>query len=208
MMLISFYYGVGIWSLPLSSLFPSYFLASSWGQYTLLDVNAAFFFIVLVCFQLPTRFSFFYCSLFFVYRKCKASNRSFLSAVSNLSTITVFLLGSYLWISHPDSKILQNNFILFTLTTGFVFGRMATKIILSHVTDGPFPASSILLLPIMIANVWIRISTVYPFHEETFLYVYFILSAVIYFYWSISITNTITKALGIKCFTITKPKKK
>lgn len=84
---------------------------------------------------------------------------------------------------------------------------MASKIILAHVTDGPYPASSILLAPFLVANIWLRYPIYGPFPEETFLYFFLGFSALIYFYWAISMTTSITKALGIKCFSIKKNKK-
>ncbi|KAG1439524.1 hypothetical protein G6F56_012270 [Rhizopus delemar] len=66
------------------------------------------------------------------------------------SPIAAYIVSLYFWVTSPYSTILSHHhFILFAITTGIVFGRMATKIILAHLTKSGFPKFTILLIPLI-----------------------------------------------------------
>lgn len=68
--------------------------------------------------------------------------------------ITIYCASFFFWVTSPYSFILSDHhYILYTLTTGIVFGRMATKIILAHLVKAPFPKFTVLLIPLIIGAV-------------------------------------------------------
>ncbi|CAJ0872829.1 17632_t:CDS:2, partial [Entrophospora sp. SA101] len=92
--------------------------------------------------------------LYNVYSECKAKDKSFLATLPQLFAMALYSFCGYLWLSSPNSYILKNqHFILFTMTAGVVFGRIATKIILSHLTKIPFPMYTVLLIPLFLGAI-------------------------------------------------------
>ncbi|CAJ0747214.1 24263_t:CDS:2, partial [Entrophospora sp. SA101] len=87
-------------------------------------------------------------------KECKAKDKSFLATLPQLFAMALYSFCGYLWLSSPNSYILKNqHFILFTMTAGVVFGRIATKIILSHLTKIPFPMYTVLLIPLFLGAI-------------------------------------------------------
>jgi len=100
-----------------------------------------------------------------MYKACRAKNKPFLSAVIVESLpIAIYSVSGYLWVMSPYSTILsEEHFILFAITTGIVFGRIASKIILAHLLKVGFPMFTVMLLPLIggaiIANVPVLFDT-------------------------------------------------
>jgi ethanolaminephosphotransferase len=86
-----------------------------------------------------------------MYKACRAQNKSYLKAMAIQSIpITIYSLSGYLWIMSPYSTLLkEKHFILFAITTGIVFGRIASKIILAHLLKADFPTFTVMLLPLI-----------------------------------------------------------
>lgn len=60
-----------------------------------------------------------------------------------------FAVCSFAWLLSPYSTLLaENRLVLYCWTISFVFGRMTTKIILSHLLKQPFPGWTILIAPL------------------------------------------------------------
>lgn len=112
------------------------------------------------------------------------------------------------WVFSPYSTLLaENHLILFCLTTSFVFGRMTTKIILSHLTRQPFPYWTMMLVPLIIGATlvngpYIGLPALTPAFELLYLRLSFLFSAIVYGHWAKMTINSICEFLGIKCLTI------
>lgn len=90
-----------------------------------------------------------------MYKACRKQDRPFVSTmIAENMPITVYCASFFFWVTSPYSFILSDHhYILYTLTTGIVFGRMATKIILAHLVKAPFPKFTVLLIPLIIGAV-------------------------------------------------------
>lgn len=91
-------------------------------------------------------------SFYAMYKACKQKNKPFIKTmlVQNFP-IATYIISLYLWVMSPYSTILSHrHFILFSVTTGIVFGRMATKVILAHLTKSKFPTFTVLLIPLIV----------------------------------------------------------
>ncbi|KAG1062774.1 hypothetical protein G6F42_027347 [Rhizopus arrhizus] len=77
--------------------------------------------------------------------------------------IATYIVSLYFWVMSPYSTILTHrHFILFAITTGIVFGRMATKVILAHLTKSKFPKFTVLLIPLIVGATLTNIPVVFP----------------------------------------------
>lgn len=86
-----------------------------------------------------------------MYKACIKNKKPFLRTmmIENLPIVT-YSVCFISWVSSPYSYILtHHHFILYALTTGIVFGRMASKIILAHLTKSRFPRFTVLLIPLI-----------------------------------------------------------
>lgn len=156
--------------------------------------------------------------------------------VQNMPVAT-YIVCLYFWAMSPYSNILSHrHFILFAITTGIVFGRMATKVILAHLTKSKFPKFTVLLIPLIIGAVLTNLPVIFPSmyvsnesvslrctdyyffissdpiftpeSEYLFLLSYFAFSLVAYLRWAIVVINGFCDFLGIRCLVIPKPQKK
>jgi len=73
----------------------------------------------------------------------------------------IYVSSTYLWVSSPNSVVLTDHQILFTLTIGIVFGRIATDIILAHVSGRPFPKFTALIFPIILGSFLVNIPSIF-----------------------------------------------
>lgn len=149
-----------------------------------------------------------------MYKSCKEQNKSVIAAYSELLPMSLFLVSAYAWLSSPYSYIFkEQHFILFAVTIGIVFGRMATKIILAHVTKSAFPYFTVQLIPLIfgafITNAPVMFGWDPIFTADTeyyFLWAYFIFVAVAYAQWAVVVIDRFCTYLGIKCLSIPRPK--
>ncbi|KAK9685551.1 hypothetical protein K7432_015462, partial [Basidiobolus ranarum] len=136
-------YGPQLWRSPAVDFFgkltPSFIPESA----SLLDVMLVFMYSLIVFIHSPACF-------IAVRKACAKKNQSYFTALLQLFPMTVYLLGIYFWLASPGSVVLKEHLILFIITVGIVFGRMATKIILSHVTKSEFPMFTVLIIPIVV----------------------------------------------------------
>jgi ethanolaminephosphotransferase len=119
-MILSGIYGPAIWSQPLMFYTPKYFhsIVPNMPVVEFITVGMTF---LLVFLHVPT-------SVLSVYKACKRKNISFASALFNLNPLLIYVVFSYLWLNAKSSVILHNHLLLFILTIGIVFGRIATKV--------------------------------------------------------------------------------
>ncbi|RHZ61702.1 hypothetical protein Glove_346g63 [Diversispora epigaea] len=194
--------GPSIWTKDLRDLTSNTpgFIPMGW---TIVDILLVFTYFIALVLHCPP-------SLYNVYQSCKRSNKSYFTALSQLSSITIYSLCTYFWLSSPNSYILRDkHLILFAMTIGIVFGRMATKIILAHLTKMPYPKYTVLLIPLLLGTVLTNIPRIFqtgeilsPAFEHYYLWGYFIFTAIAYFHWAILVINRFCSYLKINCFRI------
>ncbi|CAG8571652.1 12269_t:CDS:2 [Dentiscutata heterogama] len=146
LMIISAIRGPGLWMEELRNVMNPVpeFIPPNW---CLVDLILIFTFLSVVALHIPN-------SIYNVYLACRDKNESFRTAISQLFTIALYSVSGIFWITSPHSYILKHkHFILFALTVGVVFGRIATKVILAHLTKKPFPMYTVLLAPLFIGAV-------------------------------------------------------
>ena len=92
-----------------------------------------------------------YYSLYTIRKANLDDGKSFASTVIHQdSPIIIYCVAIYVWCTSPYSFILSHQyFIPFALAIGTVFGHMASKIILAHLTKSTFPKPTILLVPLV-----------------------------------------------------------
>jgi len=100
-------------------------------------------------------------SFYSVYKACKKNGESFVNALTSTLPFLIYAAATYLWISSPYSTVLTDHQILFIIVIGIVFGRIATDIILAHVSGRPFPKFTTLIFPIIIGAVLVNIPAVF-----------------------------------------------
>ena len=61
-----------------------------------------------------------------------------------------YVVAAIAWLAAPGSTIVKEHLILFYMVIGFVFGRIAAKIILAHVTKMEYPHLTVLYFPLWI----------------------------------------------------------
>lgn len=99
-----------------------------------------------------------------MYNACKQNKKPFIRTMLAQNTpIATYVISLYLWVMSPYSTILTHrHFILFSITTGIVFGRMATKVILAHLTKSKFPKFTVLLIPLIVGAIVTNVPRLFP----------------------------------------------
>ncbi|CAG8483423.1 8944_t:CDS:2 [Ambispora gerdemannii] len=101
-------------------------------------------------------------SLYNVYKMKKQQNQSFVAVFPQFFSVLIYWICGYFWLASPYSYIFEDqHLILFVLTLGIVFGRIATKIILAHVTKMPFPMYTVMILPLFVGALLINIPVIF-----------------------------------------------
>ena len=122
--------------------------------------------------------------------------------------MAVFSLSIAAWLYSPYTTLCtENHIILFFVTMAFVFGRLTTKMILAHLTRQPFPYWTVMLWPLVggaiLSNLpRFGLPAVTAQVEYGYLLGYLAFSAVVYFRWAWLVTTSICNFLGINCLTI------
>ncbi|KAJ3372965.1 hypothetical protein GGF31_001502 [Allomyces arbusculus] len=204
MSIISGIKGPLFWHQRAVDVLPS-FLAVFPESYSLNDYSVVGMMVLLFFTQVPA-------SLLAVYKVCQSPQRkcSFREALLQVVPMAVFLTCNALWLASKYSVALEQHTILFIVANGIVFGRMATKIILAHVTKMPFPMySTNLLIPLAIGTVLVCAPYVLggfvlltPTLETLFLYGYFAAAAWNYLHWAQIVISQFCAFLDIYCLRI------
>ncbi len=201
-------WGPQVYHLPLSTL-SRYQLPAWLGQLTLKNFLTAFAIGACLIGLIP------FCMLA-VYQDCQKKNKSFRKALGELKFMVYVSLAAYAWLWSPYTVARQNHFILFHVATGVAFGKMATKIILAHLTKQPFPGYTGLITPLFVgAALFNFVPTIFPTldtgmlakAEHAYLWAFLVLALVGYGNWIYHVINSFCSYLDINCLTIKQKKK-
>ena len=208
-MVISGYYGPGIWTEPLAKLVgPRISLLGSFGVTDeVLEVLSIrdLWVTVIVLSLLFTHIPF---CIYHVVRARRAKGLPVAPVFLEWTPMAVFTLSIGAWLYSPHSTICaENHLVLFCIIMSFVFGRMTTKMILAHLTRQPFPYWTVMLWPLVGGAVLGNLPrfgfpAVSAKAEYVYLLAYLGFSAVVYFRWAWLVTTSICRFLGINCLTI------
>ncbi|TKA63356.1 hypothetical protein B0A49_04970, partial [Cryomyces minteri] len=179
-MLISGYYGPGVWSLPVADYFghPEIF-----GTYSMRELWVPILIFSFFTAHLPA-------CVTNVVKARREKNLPVAPVFLEWTPMVVFTGATGAWLYSPYSTLLKGNHLcLFCLTMSFVFGRMTTKIILAHLTRQPFPYWTVLITPLVGGAVLANLPFVgfTPFDANTeyyYLWAYFVFAFVVYFRWA------------------------
>jgi ethanolaminephosphotransferase len=209
-MVISGYYGPGIWTEPLAKLVgPRISLLGSFGvtdevleALSIRDLWVTVIVLSLLFTHIP------FC-IYHVVRARRAKGLPVAPVFLEWTPMAVFTLSIGAWLYSPHSTIrAENHLVLFCIIMSFVFGRMTTKMILAHLTRQPFPYWTVMLWPLVGGAVLGNLPrfgfpAVSAEAEYVYLLAYLGFSAVVYFRWAWLVTTSICRFLGINCLTIT-----
>ncbi|KAA1076259.1 hypothetical protein PGT21_036406 [Puccinia graminis f. sp. tritici] len=210
--------GVQIWSKPAENFImlpqPILTYSEKYGhQLTLLDLFVSFVMFALVFGHAPSCFY----NTWTAIRTNKSQPRSkqdlrilsFSQALLRTLPLLIFTFCSALWLASPHSHILKSEKIIeFGLMLCLIFGRIATRIILSHLTKSSFPFWSGMLIPIIGGSILINLPMIglpvvlSPWRELVFLRLMFFFSIVGYVGSSLRTINRFCEVLRINCLTI------
>ncbi|CAE6476025.1 unnamed protein product [Rhizoctonia solani] len=155
-----------------------------------------------------------------VHAACKSKGISFTSAISQNLSFAIYMSLCWLWITSPYSSLLSSTsgsapphggLIEFTLLVVCTFGRMLPRVIIAHLTHGPFPTLlPSVILPILGGVLIVNLNQfgwhITPGVEVWYLHAALLYSFVSWQHWAIVACLRFSEALGINCLTI-KPKK-
>ena len=201
--LISGFFGISVWFKEIH-LFSFLGLESVY----LIDITMVLFGFIFAFYYAPS-------CLWTVYWECKRKGNSFLEATLQLFPMALGTLSVALWLFSKFSTVQTHNFLLFFTTIGIVFGKMATKIIYSHVAKCPFPLYTGLMLPLLGGSIFMFISHFFmpeiyaeemALAESTFLWSYFVICVIGYSNWIYHTIRSICSHCDILCFKIKKNK--
>ncbi|PLW16745.1 hypothetical protein PCANC_12306 [Puccinia coronata f. sp. avenae] len=210
--------GVQLWNQPVENYISLpqsivIYFAKFGHQLKLLDLFVSFVMFALVCGHAPTCFY----NTYMAIRDNKSQPRSkqdprissFSQALLRLSPLLIFTFCSASWVASPHSHILKREKIIeFGLMICFIFGRIATRIILSHLTKSSFPFWSGMLIPVIGGSIVINLpliglpAVMSPWGELVYLRLMFFFCVVAYFGSSLKMINRFCEVLGINCLTI------
>ncbi|KAG2171947.1 hypothetical protein INT43_001423 [Umbelopsis isabellina] len=194
--------GPQIWQLPLKALFTS--VPESVQDATMADFfvyGLAFFFLFT---HLPV-------CMYKIYTSCRQKGQRFLPVIIEETLPMIIFSGlCYMWLQSPNSYILKGqHLILFTATTGIIFGRIASKVILAHLTKSHFPTFTILLAPLLVGTLLVEVprylntKPILSHQAEVgYLWAFFAFVLASYLRWAIIIIDQFCTYLDIQCLKI------
>lgn len=208
-MVLSGYYGPGIWTEPLVKLLgprlallqPLGLTPSLLGNISIRDIWVAMIVASLLFTHIP------FC-IYHVVRARRARRLPVAPVFLEWTPMAVYTLSIGAWVYSPHSAVRSaNHLVLFCVVMSFVFGRMTTKMILAHLTRQPFPYWTVMLWPLVggavLANLpRAGLPAVSAEAEYRYLLGYLVFAAVAYFRWAYLVTTSICRFLGINCLTI------
>ncbi|XP_028053817.1 choline/ethanolaminephosphotransferase 1-like isoform X10 [Camellia sinensis] len=172
-----------------------------------IPTNKVTLFAIIVFAIIPT-------SLFNVYNVCKvvrARKGSMLLALAMLYPFVVLVGGVLIWDYLSPYDLIGNYPHLVIVGTGFAFGFLVGRMILSHLCDEPkglktSMCMSLFYLPFAIANaLTARLNDGVPLVDDRWvLLLYCVYTGSLYLHFAVSVIHEITTALGIYCFRVTR----
>lgn len=208
-MLISGYYGPGVWTEPLIKLLgPRLEILRAFGlsqerldHLSIRDLWVTLIVVSLLFTHIP------FC-IVNVVKARRAKGLPVAPVFLEWTPMAVFTASSFAWLYSPHSTIRsENHLVLFCVIMSFVFGRMTTKMILAHLTRQPFPYWTVMLWPLVGGAVLgnlprFGLPAVSAQTELLYLLGYLVFAAAVYFRWAWLVTTSICRFLGINCLTI------
>ncbi|KAJ1951670.1 hypothetical protein EC988_003980 [Linderina pennispora] len=137
-----------------------------------------------------------------VYKACKEQNRSFAATLPQLLQYVAYATSCYVWLTTSVSIFHSNHLVLFLITSGIVFGRIVSKIILAHLTEMPFPSYTVQMVPLVVGAALSFFGLFSATTELLFLVISFLFVTVAYFHWALVVIERFCEFLGINCLTI------
>ncbi|ORX64724.1 hypothetical protein DL89DRAFT_297030 [Linderina pennispora] len=137
-----------------------------------------------------------------VYKACKEQNRSFAATLPQLLQYVAYATSCYVWLTTSVSIFHNNHLVLFLVTSGIVFGRIVSKIILAHLTEMPFPSYTVQMVPLVVGAALSFFGLFSARTELLFLVISFLFVTVAYFHWALVVIERFCEFLGINCLTI------
>ncbi|KAI8144776.1 hypothetical protein BJV82DRAFT_606218 [Fennellomyces sp. T-0311] len=202
---VSGIYGPAIWQTPVGHVIAPKYLPS-W----LATMSFSYAWITLVVsFGMLTHSPLCFYTMF---QACRKNGKPFVSTmIVECAPIVVYCVATYTWCMSPYSYILSHHYLVpFAVAIGIVFGRMASKIILAHLTKTAFPKYTILLIPLALGACIANLPKLpgmpvlfTPQTELMYIVSFLLFSAVVYLRWAIAVINAFCRYLGIRCFSIT-----
>jgi len=210
--------GVQLWSKPVENFISlpepilTYFHEAG-HELKLMDLFVLFVMLALVVGHAPSCFY----NTYMAIRDNKSQPRSkqdsrilsFPQALLRLSPLFIFTFCSVSWLASPQSHILKNEkMIEFGLMLSFIFGRIATRIILSHLTKSYFPFWSAMLIPLIGGSIAVNLPVIglpallSPWGELVYLRLMFFFCFVGYVGSSLRTITRFCEVLRINCLTI------
>ncbi|TPX69225.1 hypothetical protein SpCBS45565_g02555 [Spizellomyces sp. 'palustris'] len=194
-------YGPGIWWQKVSAASPflANFLPRDW---PLINVLLGGMLAMMAFTQVPV-------SIYRVYEACRAKGRSVAGAYGQITPFALYMAAIYFWVGSPFSFILDNHLIVFVMTMGLVFGRIATAIILAHVTHSDYPTYWGLLAPVFFGAIATNVPLIVrsgpilsPAGESLYIYALFAYATISYAHWALAVIDRFCTYLGISCLRI------
>ncbi|TLS23011.1 uncharacterized protein PpBr36_05630 [Pyricularia pennisetigena] len=207
-MILSGYYGPGIWTERLIDLFGEKYLmgyADIVGNYSIRDVWIGIIISSLVLTHIPP-------CIYHVAIARRSRGQAIAPVFLEWTPLLFYSLSIGAWVYSPFSTLRSHNHIvLFCCTMSFVFGRMTTKMILAHLTRQPFPYWTVMLWPLLGGAVLVNLPRFgfQPVSHEIelgYLWGYFVFAAAVYSRWAYLVITSICEFLGINALTIPKEK--
>lgn len=211
-MLVSGWYGPGVWTEPITKLLGDSFLLRAvglthehLGNLSIRDIWVTMIIVSLLFTHIP------FC-IYHVVKARRARGQPVAPVFLEWTPMAVFTFCTFAWLYSPYSHICtDNHLVLFCVIMSFVFGRMTTKMILAHLTRQPFPFWTVMLWPLVGGAVLgnlprFGLPAISPRVEYLYLLAYLVFAFVVYARWAILVTTSICRFLGINCLTIPKEK--
>ncbi|CAE6535683.1 unnamed protein product [Rhizoctonia solani] len=155
-----------------------------------------------------------------VHEACKTKGISFASAIGQNLSFATYIGLCWFWATSPYSSLLSSTtnlvpphggLIEFTLLVVCTFGRMLPRVIIAHLTHGPFPTLlPSVILPILGGVLIVNLNH-FGWHITPAVEIWYIHAALVYSFiswqhWAVVACLRFAEVLGINCLTI-KPKK-
>ncbi|KAI8912203.1 hypothetical protein PhCBS80983_g00199 [Powellomyces hirtus] len=201
LLILSGVYGPAMWWQDVSTALPVLANVTPAG-WKLMDLFLAGMIAMMATTQVPI-------SIYRVYAVCREKGQSVREAMSQIAPFGVYMAAIYAWLASPASFILGHHTVAFVMATGLVFGRIATAIILAHVTHMPYPTYWKLLTPMLIGATLATLPVIFqsgPIWSSTteaiYLYLFLAYAVASYLHWAVSVIDRFCTHLGIQCLRI------
>ena len=166
-----------------------------YGEYSFADIILFIFTIFLFCICIPK-------AVYNVNLATKRNSRLLLSELFPMSLMT-FLVWN--WWSNPSSLSNSPQYLIYFISiVGIICGKYATKIIYAHLLNLKFPLFTRLMLPLVAGSILYGKYGIHATYEHLYLPLALVGVLVGYSIWTWHCINSISRYLGIYCFSLGK----